>query len=450
MQNDDNDQMEVDDPPLVDNCLCVVCEDRENLKTLSDTLAENLATNLSAFNMNNVLGQERQVNAKLTERLQNNGQADLEKALKGHNYQIHKRCYDKFNSSHLNRAINTAKKSKKDGDTSITTRSQCPPVEKFVEFCMYCGGPGKDDPKHTSRFNPLHAAAADKASSSYVDDFTKTVRQMATELGEIKVLNVLGNDVRSSELYYHSKCHVNFRDRYKKAIKNKKEDNGNSVSDDFAVLTAVKDFIDDSDDDSFDLHELEDIYIYIEGLAERGKVIESHITRFACRLENANIGLTIVQSSDGGKYKALKTKRLQAIIPDSDWVQLLRKVVDPIRNEIFEIHEMEKPAVSDLCTESPPLPYHKLSLLVTYLCHSKPDFRDIPLPLDTMCQQIILNTKKSSRLSKTQTIRHAKSKECHRIQHETLKLYSVIRVTYTCILSTWSYIVIRQNIIISE
>ena len=56
MQNDDNDQMEVDepDPLLVDNGLCVVCEDRENLKTLSDTLAENLATNLSAFNMNNV------------------------------------------------------------------------------------------------------------------------------------------------------------------------------------------------------------------------------------------------------------------------------------------------------------------------------------------------------------------------------------------------------------
>ena len=38
-----------------------------------------------------------------------------------------------------------------------------------------------------------------------------------------------------------------------------------------------------------------------------------------------------------------------------------------------------------------------------------------------------MNTKKSSWLSKTQTIRHAKSKGCHRIQHETLKLYSVIR-----------------------
>ena len=37
------------------------------------------------------------------------------------------------------------------------------------------GGPGKDDPKHPSRSNPLHASAAHKASSSYVDDFTKTV-----------------------------------------------------------------------------------------------------------------------------------------------------------------------------------------------------------------------------------------------------------------------------------
>ena len=359
-----NDQMEVDDPdpPLVENGLCVVCEDTEdteNLKQLSDKLAENLATNLSAFNQNNVLDQERQLNAKLTERLQNNGHADLEKALKGRNYEIHKRCYDKFNPSHLNRAINNPQKTKKDGDSSRTTRSQCPPLERFVNLCMYCGGPGKDDPKHPSRSNPLHAAAAHQKSSSHVDEFTESVRQMATKLGEIKVLNVLGNDVRSSELYYHRQCHVNFRNRYKKAFKNKKEDNENSVFDDFAVVTAEKDFIDDSDDDSFDLRELEDIYI--ERLAERGKVVESHITRFACWLENANIGLTIVQSSDGGKYTALKTKRLQAILPDSDWVQLLRKVVEPIRNEIFEIHEMEKPAMSDLCTESSPLPYSKLS-----------------------------------------------------------------------------------------
>ena len=83
--------------------------------------------------------------------------------------------------------------------------------------------------------------------------------------------------------------------------------------------------------------------------------------------------------------------------------------------------------MSDLCTSPPDLPYNKLSFLMTYLCNGRPDYRNIPLPLDTMCQQVILNTKKNSRHSETQSIRHARHKECHRIQHETLKLYSVIR-----------------------
>ena len=110
-------------------------------------------------------------------------------------------------------------------------------------------------------------------------------------------------------------------------------------------------------------------------------------------LKNANIGLTIVQSKDGGKYHAVKTQRIRESVSDGDWVQHLRKVVEPIRKEIFAIHDEEKTAMSDLTIDPPQLPYNKLRVLLTFLCHGKPEFRDISLPMDTLCQQVILNKK---------------------------------------------------------
>ena len=78
-------------------------------------------------------------------------------------------------------------------------------------------------------------------------------------------------------------------------------------------------------DDSFDLGYLE--RIYIEKLSQCGRIVDSHSTRFASLLQNSNIGLTIVQSKDGGKYRALRTERLEEIVSDSDWIQLLRRVI---------------------------------------------------------------------------------------------------------------------------
>ena len=65
--------------------------------------------------------------------------------------------------------------------------------------------------------------------------------------------------------------------------------------------------------------------------------------------------------------------------------------------------------------------------MITYLCYGNPDFSDLPLPLDTICQQIILNTKKTYQRHSVKSIRHNRDKECHRIQYATIKLYSVIR-----------------------
>ena len=80
-------------------------------------------------------------------------------------------------------------------------------------------------------------------------------------------------------------------------------------------------------------------------LAKIGKSINSHRTRFAAKISNADIGLTVVQSTSGGKYKAFKTSRLSAVKPDAELCQMLRQVVEPIRKEIVQVHKIGKSSV---------------------------------------------------------------------------------------------------------
>ena len=81
--------------------------------------------------------------------------------------------------------------------------------------------------------------------------------------------------------------------------------------------------------------------LYIDKLAEIGKSIDSHITRFVTKIVNPDIGLTVIQSTSDGKYKSFKTSRLAAAIPDAEWCHMLRKVVKPIRDAIFQVRKME-------------------------------------------------------------------------------------------------------------
>ena len=71
----------------------------------------------------------------------------------------------------------------------------------------------------------------------------------------------LSNDVRSSELYYHSIYHVEYKRKYNNKTFNKVE-NSDITPDEFSVLTYIKNYIDDSEDNSFDLKSLEKLYIY--------------------------------------------------------------------------------------------------------------------------------------------------------------------------------------------
>ena len=267
-------------------------------------------------------------------------------------FNIHKSCYDKFNESKRKRA-NSAKKRKSTEDEAagVVTRGQCPTTISFGdELCMHCGSPAFVDPKHKENNVPLHAAARKKIKRGYVDEFTDNLRKMATKLGDTNILTQLCSDARCSELYYHNVCHSGFKHRYEEAVQNTSEDTANSADqwflDEFVALSAVKDYADCSNADSFPLIDLEKIYI--QKLAELGHETQSHTTRFASKLNASDIGLSVIQAEKCSRYVAAKKESLEKIIPDSDWINLIRKVVNPIRQEVIAAHRMEKPHMSDL------------------------------------------------------------------------------------------------------
>jgi hypothetical protein len=151
----------------------------------------------------------------------------------------------------------------------------------------------------------------------------------------------LGLDVRSLELYYHNPCHNNFTKKYDDVVA--AEECGSmeqsSALMEYVAIAAIKDHVDSSCEERFQLKDLENIYL--EKLAEHGKEVQSHMTRFVSKLKEADVELTMIQMGKSTKFHAVKTERLKTIIPDSDWIQILRKVVEPIRDEIIEVHRMQ-------------------------------------------------------------------------------------------------------------
>ena len=60
------------------------------------------------------------------------------------------------------------------------------------------------------------------------------------------------------------------------------------------AMTAVKEYVDDKSEDSFQVTDLENIYR--AKLSELGREVQSHTTRFVLQLGSADIGLTVVQT----------------------------------------------------------------------------------------------------------------------------------------------------------
>ena len=147
---------------------------------------------------------------------------ELKTKLTTTNNNIHKKCYDNYNSTKLNRKIAAKNKIAAIAST-CKIRSSHEPVKRFALECMYCKKTDTNSAKHPNKANQLHAAVAHKTGAKYVNEFTETIRAMSTQLGDTKLLNKLSNDVRSSELYYHNSCHAEYKRKYNNKTFNKVE-----------------------------------------------------------------------------------------------------------------------------------------------------------------------------------------------------------------------------------
>ena len=112
----------------------------------------------------------------------------------------------------------------------------------------------------------------------------------------------------------------------------------------------------------------------------------------------------------------------------------LRKVIEPVRDEIFS--RKPTPELSDLDASQSSMNSHKLNILVSLLCHNSPKVDKLSKPLNTISELIQMNSKKFFRPSRipiesgpssNSVIRHSRENEAEVSQYISIKLYSIIR-----------------------
>ena len=102
----DNDQViDLDDRIVDDLRNCIICQKSDDVKDLSISLADKLVANLGKFRDENML--DDTINEKVLEALH---AGELKTKLTATNHNIHKKCYDNYNSTKLNRKIAAMKK----------------------------------------------------------------------------------------------------------------------------------------------------------------------------------------------------------------------------------------------------------------------------------------------------------------------------------------------------
>ena len=119
----DNDQVIVLDDRITDDLSnCIICQKSDDVKDLSFGLVDKLVANLGKFRDENVL--DDTINEKALEALH---AGELKTKLTATNHNIHRKCYDNYNSTELNWKI--AAKNKKAANASTrNTRSSREPV----------------------------------------------------------------------------------------------------------------------------------------------------------------------------------------------------------------------------------------------------------------------------------------------------------------------------------
>ena len=138
--------------------------------------------------------------------------------------QYHHNCFSKYNDNKFERLLNSRKRSTKHHDSSSDSsrpkrRSDADP---FPIECVFCGKQEKDlrkmsktqkESKMLHASNELHTTVHN-ANVKHVKKQTDHWIEMASALGDIRVLYKIGGDLRANEILYHSKCLKRFQYEY--------------------------------------------------------------------------------------------------------------------------------------------------------------------------------------------------------------------------------------------
>ena len=260
---------------------------------------------------------------------------------------------------------------------------------------------------------------------------------MAIAVGKTKPAARLGLDVRAAELFYHPSCMRDVKNQYNrvKLTTESKYSSDQSIKDDplanFAELETLRYHILESPLNHFTCSELEKVYR--DKLNSFGAETSSHTTRFVSELlENHadDLGVSIIQKSWNIPYQVLRKSTFKVSLATIDWCDLLRNVVDPIRAEI-----LERPLPSDMADleVGEEVTVNKLNMLITLLCDKDPSCVNLSNPLETICQMIVMQTKKFPRPRNSRQkyhyshsrnlLAHTNSQLRHRMGSKTLWLF---------------------------
>ena len=173
--------------------------------------------------------------------------------------------------------------------------------------------------------------------------------------------------------------------------------------------------------------------IYLEKLTSFGIHKTSHTTRFSRKLTGVNCGVVPVQKQEGFPHCAVKTDSFDDVILNPmEWMQLLRKVVVPLRTEILSTKSENDMTKLDYTSESSEIKSYKLRLLLSMVLEDNPRVSGLSKPTETIGQLITMNCKKFHRPSRPEisdetVTRHSRADEVPTVQYLSLKLYTVIR-----------------------
>ena len=285
----------------------------------------------------------------------------------------------------------------------------------------------------------LHAAGAFHASKSklntrHVMRLTNNWIDIAVYIGDNALVNrLMIGDLGANSSFYHKCCSTNLHNRFTK--KQKEECKGKIDTDNAKaaawdrVIAFMNETLLSVAKESFDLHELENVYL--DYLSEYEILIESHITQF---------GENLIERAQ--EYEVIKMDKKQRVFrkesmhemfsvflkESRSWIQSIRTIVQPIRHDIFKNKNsfdgnlMDKKQDEDIS----PFLLSLTSMLVDGEINTEGKCSQAALTVAGLITYNI-RTIKRPRITNLNNHHHDKEKETSINIYVGLKLYSTVR-----------------------